>query len=244
MKNRRIILSVTAISISLIIVVSIISFGALSSTNLALQNSGYDDDNDMNTMGGPTLLSVASLVQQGSYIKGDANAPLTLIEFADFQCPFCGRFAKETAPVIDKEYIETGKVSMVFKHFPLRGSDSISASIASQCAGDQGKFWEYHDILYGNQGMENSGRASKDRLKAFASDIGLHRTSFDACLESNRYSQLVQNDLQFAKDLGLTGTPTFVTAYSDGSEPQAFAGALPADAFRKILNDKLADVEN
>lgn len=231
-----------AIGVGIIIVVSVISFGAFSSTDLALQNN--DDDDTSTREEGTNPLSISSIIQQGSYVKGDADAPVTLIEFADFQCPFCGRFARHTAPVVDKEYVETGKVSMVFKHFPLRGPDSISASIASQCAGEQGKFWEYHDILYENQGAENSGWVSKDRLKALASDISLDRTSFDACLESNRYSQLVQNDLQLARDLRLRGTPTFVTAYSDGSQPQALVGAQPADAFRKILNDKLADLEN
>lgn len=237
------ILPAAAIGIGVIIVLSVIFFGTLSSSNLALQNNNnYDDTSTREVDAIP--LSIASLIQQGSYVKGDVGAPLILIEFADFQCPFCGRFARHTAPVIDEEYVKTGKVSMVFKHFPLRGPDSILASIASQCAGEQSKFWEYHDILYENQGGENSGWASKDKLKAFASDISLERASFDSCLDSNRYSQIVQNDLQLARDLQLTGTPTFVTAYSDGSKPQALAGALPAEAFRKILNDKLAVFEN
>ncbi|MCI0557047.1 MAG: DsbA family protein [Nitrososphaera sp.] len=228
-----------AIGVGVIIVASVISLGAFSSTDLTSQNNDH-------TSAGPgatqSSLSVASLIQEGAYVKGDADAPVTLIEFADFQCPFCGRFARQTAPVIDEEYIDTGKVNMVFKHFPLRGADSISASIASQCAGEQGKFWDYHDTLYENQGQENSGWASKIRLKGFAADMSLDTASFDSCLDSNRYSQLVQNDLQLARDLKLTGTPTFLIAYNDGSEPQALVGAQPADAFRKVLNDKLADI--
>lgn len=232
---------IPAAIVGTIIAVSVVSLSSFSSPNLALQSN--NSGNSSGETARQSSLSITSLVQKASHVKGDIDAPVTLIEFADFQCPFCGRFARQTAPIIESEYIGTGKVNMVFKHLALRGSDSISTSIASQCAGDQGKFWEYHDILYENQGAENSGWASRDNLKRFASDIGLDRASFDSCLDSNKYSKLVQEDTQLARDLGLTGTPTFVVAYNDGSEPQAIVGAQPADAFRKVLDDKLGDFE-
>jgi protein-disulfide isomerase len=226
--------------IGAIIVMSVVSLSLFPSPNPALQSNGGNGAEETHTQ---SSLSISSLVQKGYHVKGDINAPVTLIEFADFQCPFCGRFARQTAPIIDSEYIDTGKVNMVFKHLALRGSDSISTSIASQCAGDQGKFWEYHDVLFQNQGAENSGWASREKLKEFASDIGLDRASFDSCLDSDKYSKLIQDDIQLARALGLTGTPTFVVAYSDGSEPQALVGAQPADAFRQVLDDKLRNLE-
>jgi protein-disulfide isomerase len=232
---------IPAAIVGVVIAVSVVSLSSFSSPNLALQSN--NSGNSSGETARQSSLSITSLVQKGSHVKGDIDAPVTLIEFADFQCPFCGRFARQTAPIIESEYISTGKVNMVFKHLALRGSDSISTSIASQCAGDQGKFWQYHDILYENQGTENSGWASRDNLKRFASDIGLDRASFDSCFDSNKYSKLVQEDIQLARDLGLIGTPTFVVAYNDGSEPQAIVGAQPADAFRKVLDDKLGDLE-
>jgi protein-disulfide isomerase len=224
-----------AIGVGLIIVVSVISFGAFSSTDLALQNN-----DDTSTREGAIPLSIASLIQQGSYVKGDADAPVTLIEFADFQCPFCGRFARQTAPVIDKEYVETGKVSMVFKHFPLRGPDSILASIASQCAGEQSKFWEYHDILYENQGAENSGWASKDRLKAFASEIGLDRQQFDSCLDGEKYKSIVDRDLALVEELDLQTTPSFLILRSDGTEMEVLEGAHPFSSFKALIDKKIS----
>lgn len=101
--------------------------------------------------------SISSLNKQGSAILSkNPSAPITMIEFGDFQCLFCGRFAKEVEPQINQTYIQTGKVNFVFKHFTIIGSDSKTAAVAAQCTTDQGKFWNYYNILYGNQGPENS----------------------------------------------------------------------------------------
>lgn len=184
-------------------------------------------------------LSFSNLTNGGSPVRGDSSAPITIVEFADFQCPNCGRFARDTAPQIVKEYIATGKANMVYKHFPIRGPDSVAASMAAQCAGDQGKFWEFHDLLFNNQEAENSGWASAENMKTFASKLDLDREAFDICLDSEKYKSFVETDFAFAQSVGATGTPTFVLVKSDGSEPEGIFGAQPFSSFKAVLDRKL-----
>jgi protein-disulfide isomerase len=129
---------------------------------------------------------------------------------------------------------------MVFKHFPVFGQDSATAAMASMCAHEQGMFWEFHDHLYANQGFENSGWASADNMKGFASDIGLDRAQFDACLDSKKYEQYVRNDLNLALSLGFPGTPSFIIMKNDGSEAEVVRGAQPYTSFKTVINKKLA----
>src|SRR3990167_3005650 len=94
-------------------------------------------------------------VSSEDFVLGDQNAPVTIIEYGDYQCPFCGKFFKETEPTLRENYIKTGKVKFVYRDFAFLGQESLWAANAAQCAGEQGKFWEYHDYLYGNQNGEN-----------------------------------------------------------------------------------------
>src|SRR5919199_287205 len=115
-------------------------------------------------------LSLSSLIQQGSPLLGkSSSAPITIVEFADFQCHFCDRFAKQTEPQINQTYIQTGKVNMVFKHFPIRGVDSKPAAIAAQCTNEQGKFWDFYKLLYDNQKY----KSLVDSDIAFATSLGV-----------------------------------------------------------------------
>ncbi len=184
-------------------------------------------------------LSFSNLITSDTPLKGDPSAPITLIEFGDFQCPNCGRFARNTSPQIEASYVESGQVSIAFKHFPVVGPDSKPAAMASQCANEQGMFWEFHDELYNNQGNENSGWVNKDNLKQIALNIGLDKQSFDSCLDSNKYESLVENDLSLAKQIKFTGTPSFLVLKSDGSKPVALTGAYPYATFQKIFDDSL-----
>ena len=129
-----------------------------------------------------TLL-ISSLIAQGSPIFGNQSAPITVIEFGDFQCRFCGRFATQTEPLLNETYFQTGKVNLVFKHFVTHGIDSLNAAMASQCANDQGKFWNFYEILYNNQGEENSGWVSVENLRGIASKMAtLDLHEFSSCL--------------------------------------------------------------
>jgi protein-disulfide isomerase len=184
-------------------------------------------------------LSFSSLTSGGSPARGNSSAPVTLVEFSDFQCSNCGRFAKNTEPQIVKEYISTGQVNMVYKHFPLRGPDSVTASMASQCANDQGKFWEFHDLLFNNQKAEGSGWASSENMKKFASELGLDSGNFDSCLDSDKYRSFVENDFAFTEEIGVTGTPTFIVVKSNGSAPEEILGAQPFSSFKAVLDKKI-----
>jgi len=226
--KKPLIIGVIISIIASVIIVSALNFDS-SDTNT--ENTGTDSS--------VSTLSFSNLITSNTPLKGDPSAPITLIEFGDFQCPNCGRFARDTSPQIESTYVESGKVSIAFKHFTVVGPDSISAAMASQCANDQGMFWEFHDELYNNQGHENSGWASKDNLKQVASNMGLDKQSFDSCLDSNKYQSLVENDLSLAKQIKFTGTPSFLVLKNDGSKPQALTGAYPYETFQKIFDDSL-----
>jgi len=130
---------------------------------------------------------------------------------------------------------------LVFKHFVTHGPDSMTAAMASQCANEQGKFWSFYKILYGNQGEENSGWASANNLKKFASQIhGLDSQKFNSCLNSQKYKSFVENDTAFAIASGYQGTPTFIIEKSDGSNPEVLLGAYPFPSFQAIIDKKIS----
>lgn len=226
------------VAITIVLSVAFVAIAIVA--GIIINNSaGGDDTSQEPQQALDSKLSLSSLASSGSPVRGDESAAITIVEFSDFQCPNCGRFARNTAPQIVEEYIATGKVNMVYKHFPIRGPDSMAASLASQCAGDQGKFWEFHDMLFNNQEAEGSGWASAENMKGFASELGLQREKFDSCLDSEKHRSLVESDLAFGQEIGVTGTPTFVMVNSDGSEPEGILGAQPFSSFKAVLDTKI-----
>lgn len=154
---------------------------------------------------------------------GEKQAKVTIIEFADFQCPFCKRLFDESILQIKKDYLDTGKAKLYFRHFAFLGEESNWAAEASECANEQGQFWQYHDYLYKNQGGENVGAFSKDNLKGFAAALGLNTSQFNTCLDSGKYTKAVQDDVSAGQTAGVTGTPTlFINGIMlVGAEPYA-----------------------
>lgn len=148
---------------------------------------------------------------------GDPNAPVKLVEFADFQCPGCGSYWSTTEPTVIQNYVETGKVFYTFSPFSFVGSfvknnpydESIKAAEAAYCANDQGKFWEYRDYLFVNQIGENQGAFSEKRLLAFAKSLALDMDTFTKCLQSGEHNQLVMDANNFATTSGINQTPSF-----------------------------------
>jgi protein-disulfide isomerase len=188
----------------------------------------------------PLSLTSLSTSEGGSPVLDNLDAPVTVVDFSDFQCSKCARFVKSTEPEIKVEYIDTGKVAFIFKHFPRLGDDSYSAALASECADEQGKFWEYHDMLFQNQQGENSGWASREKLKEFASEIGLDRQQFDSCLDEEKYKPIVERDLAMVKELDLSTTPSFLIIKSDGTEMEILTGAHPFPSFRALIDKKIS----
>lgn len=167
-------------------------------------------------------------------VLGDKNAKVTVVEFADFQCPFCERFFKDVEVNIIKDYVNTGKVKFAFRHYAFLGQESTWAAEASECANEQGKFWEYHDYLYSHQGPENSGAFAKDKLEDFAKQLGLNSEQFNSCLETDKYAKAVADDLSAGQKAGVQGTPaTFING-------QIIIGTQPYSAFKTIIDQALA----
>ena len=174
-------------------------------------------------------------LMQGSTILGNPDAKITIVEFGDYQCTFCYKFHDETMKKIDQKYIKAENVNFVYRDFPLNGPQSILASEASYCAQKQNKFWEYHDTLYNNWGGENTGWITKNVLIGFANDIKLDLDSFSQCLENSEFKQKVLDNEQFAREIGIDATPSFLI-FND-SELYRIIGAQPFEKFEQALQE-------
>lgn len=182
-------------------------------------------------------------VSNGWYSIGRADAPVTLVEFADYQCPFCKRFHTNTYPELKKSYIDTGKVRFISRDLPLEfHALAWKAAEAVRCAGDQGKYWELRDALYTNSAPPND-----DVIKKVSESLSLDSTSFQACLSSEKHKSEVQKDAADAAVLRLNGTPSFVVGKtaSDKIDGVVLAGALPFASFDAAIQEILkTDVQS
>ena len=142
-------------------------------------------------------------------ILGDPDAPVTIVEYADFQCPVCKRAATNLIPQIEADYVADGLVKIEYRYFPFLGQESWDAAQAAAAAEEQGRFWEYYAALYNAQGRENGGAFSYDRLLALAEEIGLDMEQFDETLASNVSLASIQVESDAARDRGVSSTPTF-----------------------------------
>jgi len=167
---------------------------------------------------------------------GDANAPVTIVEYADFQCPVCKRAETSLIPQIEKDYVQTGKVKIEFRMFPIIGQESWNAAQAAAAAADQGKFWEYHDALYNAQGAENGGNFTFDKLVALAGTLGLDTTKFSDTLTSNAHLADIQNEKDAASGVG--STPTFFV--TDGKTDKKIVGLQSYGTFKAAIDAALA----
>jgi len=177
-----------------------------------------------------------------SRFQGQPTAKVTLVEFSDYQCPFCGRYVRETGGQIDKEYVATGKVRHVFLNMPLEGIHkyAFKAAEAANCAGEQDKYWEMHQRLFENQSQLES-------LAPYAEAVGLDITKFQECLNSGRQAAAIRNEIAEAQKAGVTGTPTFFLALTDPNSPKVrtvrrLTGAQSYTAFKAEI-DKLLGAE-
>lgn len=150
--------------------------------------------------------------------RGDPNAPVTVVEFADYQCPACGAFALSVKPQVDLTYVQTGKVRFVYYDFPLTQihAHAFLAARAGRCAGDQGKFWEYHDILFRNQPSWASQQTVVGTFVDYGEEIGLDVDAFEACVKSDRYADVISANMRLGYELGVDGTPTIMVSRGQG----------------------------
>ncbi len=190
---------------------------------------------------GPQIIQVSL---DDDPVKGNPDAAITIVEFSDFQCPFCKRFHQTTLPLIQENYIDTGKVKFVYRDFPIESlhpNGAFPAAVASECADEQGMFWQYHDKIFQNQ--KNWERLAADgvvnELKAYAVQLGLGTNQFNDCLNSGKYLDEVNKDLRDGNSYGVTGTPAFFI----GNEESGYiklTGAQPYSVFQNVLDQMLA----
>ncbi len=181
------------------------------------------------------LFTTSKLIENGSPILGNANAPITILEWGDYQCTFCYKFHENTLDVINDDFIKTGKVKLVFKDFPLNGPDSLLAAEASYCAEDQGKYWQYHDELYKNWGGERTGWVTGESLNRFAVTVGLDLVEFNACLDEHKYQNRVIALYEFGKEVGIDATPSFLV-FND-QKIIKIRGNQPLEVFLKTFDE-------
>jgi protein-disulfide isomerase len=173
-------------------------------------------------------------------IKGDGSAKVAVIEFSDYQCPFCGRYSKDTLSQIENDYVETGKVKYVFRDLPLPfHKQAFKAAEAAHCGGEQGKFWEMHDLLFQNQTA-----LGPEQLPAHAKSLGLDGTKFQQCLDSGKFEAGIKKDIADAGTVGISGTPTFligVVQPGDGRVKvvKKLVGAKPYAEFKAAFDSLL-----
>ena len=168
-------------------------------------------------------------------VMGSPDATVTIVEFTDFQCPFCQRYTQQTLPQIKEDYVATGKVRYVLKHFPLTRihPQAVPAAIASECAGEQGKFWEMHDKLFDEQQQWSGNDDANSIFKGFAKDLGLDEEAFDECITAERYKDKVMANQEEGIAAGVQGTPAF---FING---QFISGAQPYEVFKQIIDQAL-----
>ncbi|MBI3046033.1 MAG: DsbA family protein [Candidatus Harrisonbacteria bacterium] len=170
-------------------------------------------------------------------VLGELTAPVTLVEYSDFQCPFCGRFFSQSEPQIREDYVKAGKVKFVYRHFAFLGPESAAAANAAECAKDEGKFWLYHDEIFKEEildGQEYNGNLNRTTFLKLADKIGLNKNDFASCLDSNKYAKKVENDYNVAQQAGVQATPT---VFVNGRKLE---GALPYNQFKAAIEQELA----
>lgn len=218
-KRRRTIVTIGAIAaVALVAVGAIIAAQAMSSSSSTI----------------PPRVATSD-----GRVLGDANAPVTIVEYADFQCPVCKRAETSVLSRVEQDYVASGQVKIEFRMFPFLGQESFNAAQAAEAARDQGKFWEYHDALFNAQAAENSGAFTYDKLVAIARQVGLDVPKFEATLSANTYLAAIQQEADGARAAGVSSTPTFFIGGASGGETK-IVGARPYAQFQAAIERALA----
>ena len=229
--NKRLVVSV--VFVVLVIVVAI-SFSSYQANLLEM----HDKTKYLERIAAKTASPLVNL-ENGSPPLGSESAPVTIVEFGDYQCEACYHWFHNTRSTLIDNYIETGKAKLIFVDLPFLGRDSPIAAQASYCAEDQGKYWEYHTILYTFQdGPPDSGWADRDRLNSFAFSLDMNIDEFNECMDSSKYKKRVKANYDEAVKNGANSTPTFIII-SQGGAIEKFAGAQPYPVFASMIESML-----
>jgi len=187
----------------------------------------------------------AEIEEGGIAVKGDENAPVTMVEFSEYLCPFCAEYVgvdvipsrpideERTYQQIIKNYVDTGKARYIFRDFPVHGEKAKKIAQAAHCAGGRGKYWEYHDLLFERQKDLSEATDLEDLLKTLASELNLDIDEFNLCLTDNEVAKVVDDNYELGKRVGVSGTPSF---FING---HMLVGAQPFENFKKIIEEEL-----
>jgi len=228
--NKRLVVSVVFVILVIVVAISFASYQA----NLLEMHDKTKYLEKIAAKQSPLLN-----LENGSYPLGLESASVTIVEFGDYQCEACYYWFHNTRATLIDNYIETGKAKLVFVDLPFLGRDSPKAAQASYCAEDQGKYWEYHTMLYTFQnGPPDSGWADRDRLNSFAFSLDMNMDEFNDCMDSSKYQKRVKANYNEAVKHGIQQTPTFIIISQDGTT-EKFAGAQPYSVFAATIEPKL-----
>lgn len=184
---------------------------------------------------GPQAVDPNAFAIRDANVLGNRDAKVSIVEFADFQCPFCGRHHEMVFPSIVQDYVDTGKATYAYKHLAFLGPESVYAAIAAECAADQGKFWEFHNFLFEHQQGENQGAFTNDKLIAFGKELNLDMAAFEPCVTNGATVSRVQADTEEAQKLHVGSTPTF---FING---KPLVGLKSPDEFKAAIEQALAE---
>ena len=232
-----------SLGIGAVIAIACIFFGIMMANMVDTESTQILDEITINEIGSIKKPTFSSFTDNASPILGDENAPLTLIEFGDYQCTYCKKFFRETVESILINYVETGKVKMLFKDFivvdgAVGGNDSMNAANAAHCANDQGMFWQFHSTLYNNWAGEGTGWVSSEQLNKFANTLELDMDEFSNCVSELKWKKLVNASHDDAVALGVTATPTFFVI-DENRNVLKITGAQHYDVFKEVFDSAL-----
>ncbi|MEK6809899.1 MAG: thioredoxin domain-containing protein [Nanoarchaeota archaeon] len=213
-------------TVVLIVVLAVVAFrgnsgpGAAPTGGAVLPSAG---DNPA-----PTIVDMEKLLDDDT-VKGDEDAPVTIVEWSDYECPFCERFYSETEKLINEQYVKTGKVKFVYRDFPLSfHANAQKAAEAAECAGEQEKYWEMHDKIF-----ESGVQGGVTGFKQYAKELGLNSAKFDTCLDSGAMAKEIQQDMADGAAVGIQGTPGFIV------NGKLVSGAQPFAVFKQVIDAEL-----
>src|SRR3989338_1136042 len=214
-------------TVALIVILAVVAFrgnsgnGATGGTVFPTGAAVGDDPT-------PSVADMEALLDDDA-VRGDKDAPVTIVEWSDFECPFCARFFEQTLPSIEEEYIKTGKVKLIYRDFPLSfHTQAQKAAEAAECAGEQGKYWEMHDLLF-----EEGVQGGVAGFKQYAKQLGLNTAKFNTCLDSGAMASEVQKDMADGAAVGIQGTPGFIV------NGKLVSGAQPFAVFKQVIDAEL-----
>ena len=227
-----------SLGIGAIIAIACIFFGVLMTNMINIESTQNLDQILIKEINPTKKLSLSSFTDNASPVLGNKDAPLTIVEFGDYQCTFCNKFFHETVESIIINYVKTGKVKILFKDFIVVGEDSMNAANAAHCANDQKMFWQYHSILYNNWAGEGTGWASPEHLNEFANTLGLNMNKFSECVSELQWKELVDSSHRDGIVAGVTATPTFFVI-DENNNVSKITGAQHYDVFKEVFDSML-----